>query len=884
MANRAPIEAHHIIPVDAFERFGTDIQKLFSLPEVTDFQQMGKNFIFLANNEADADTYQKMLENNKGLFGDVALGGLEHSGDHRGYNEVVKLRLERIFNNDLNLSPEQQKMMVLDLQRGLSEILTEGKVDIMAGGQYHDTWEPKLLKAFADKMNDALKDKKVYSPDNPTASAEAKANELLTEYNDSIEKGTFKTQIFGSDRSTDAITKYTANKMYDGIIEIDKATGFLSDQGRRNFENYHNTPSESINSGIDPVEANRTAAAKARWMISSAFLDTEKYLSAKDMIPKEDSPKLNEFISEFEKSIKTSLSETATSTEKANAVKALTDRPLDIKALKVLSDIQNGKNPILDLDNVSKESIKNTALGEVLNHLKNGEYDGIKINGKTVAEIKAQGGDFIENIHENAIQRSEDIKTALDVMENKANGAELDAKIVENVKNSATFEDMKKSAGITNADLDKYLTDNANKAEIAEKAQNLKTVADSILDDSKSTDLQKENANKSNLSLLEQSKDGKVSSDLADKIAQETINREKTNANTPNEIINQVDKIQQDRLNRSNLDADNKPDPKIIQEKINTAKSILDNPHSSSDSVKAATNHHTQVISDPHISDAAKIQATHDVIQHSSHFPSEVTNTAHQVQNRINTDTLNHVVDNVHFWQNNQRGAGNTELFREVVPEVFRNTPNIAQVDSHGRISLNPNYAQNFGRALSEAGHFGAKFGGVAEAVGFANNTFDSFMQGMQTGNWDNFQQQSLQYGVEAALGTVAFAVAAVGIAAVGGTFAVAAGTALGLLSLAMGAKDAAELAGKVWDADIAGAVGSWADRNFGDSDGDGIPNFIDPSPDIPYGEGEPNTMGPGAGVPMPPPPPLAETLLPLTLMATVKSTRFLKPMAYTST
>lgn len=90
-AENAPIQAHHIIPVDVLKEYGEAIQKLFGLNKPTDFQQFGGNFLLLADNQADADVYRDLIKEHKGLFGDVAIGGSKHSGDHNGYNEVVKI-------------------------------------------------------------------------------------------------------------------------------------------------------------------------------------------------------------------------------------------------------------------------------------------------------------------------------------------------------------------------------------------------------------------------------------------------------------------------------------------------------------------------------------------------------------------------------------------------------------------------------------------------------------------------------------------------------------------------------------------------------------------------------------------------------------------------
>lgn len=111
-------QAHHIIPVQVFNKFREDFENVFGSTLGTDFQQLGGNFIYLYIDDDNASKAKQLLEQKKDLFGDLSLGGSKHLGDHPSYSQAVESRLSEIFRNT-KLDIKDKQMMILDLQRGL---------------------------------------------------------------------------------------------------------------------------------------------------------------------------------------------------------------------------------------------------------------------------------------------------------------------------------------------------------------------------------------------------------------------------------------------------------------------------------------------------------------------------------------------------------------------------------------------------------------------------------------------------------------------------------------------------------------------------------------------------------------------------------------------
>ncbi|QMT32567.1 hypothetical protein [Conchiformibius steedae] len=304
MANseKVPQQAHHIIPEAVFDRMIGDFIAVFGRDSGAVFKQLGGNFIYLHNDNQAAERAQRLLSNNKDLFGDLSFGGAWHHGSHPSYDNVVRTRLERIFEGTFSPNPDKnneiKQMMILDLQRGLKEILIDGVPNVMQANQFD-----------AEAMQNALDGKGIYSPNNPDDTI---ARRLLNDFNADLHKPDterFLTRKFG-DTGTTKIAEFTGTKLVERVGKLNKVTQFISDTGQPKFkEIFEKTLKEGLKKGelID--------ATKARQLIYHTTYDVERFLTAADVFKDANgqstfnSESLNSFLDKFKEAVNHSLTD-----------------------------------------------------------------------------------------------------------------------------------------------------------------------------------------------------------------------------------------------------------------------------------------------------------------------------------------------------------------------------------------------------------------------------------------------------------------------------------------------------------------------------------------------------------------------------------------------
>lgn len=368
-------QAHHIIPVDVFKKISEanldiNFETLFGLTDGKNFQQMGMNFIYLYQEEKYANQTAELLRENPNIYGDIPVGGAQHDGSHKKYNDFVESRLKEIFDKNLDITPNERKMMVLDLQRGLKEILIDGNPDVLNADNFNE-------KSFLDALNQ----KGVLSPfDLNTSSASYKnAQKILEDF----DKGKAFKQVFNQGtRSTDEFAEHNAKIMHENIKLLDEATGFLTDKGR-----------ETI------ATSNFTNPTEARAIILAGTYDTEKFISSLKVAPNLNSTKLTDLMGKFKEAVSLSMTRDVDANKLKGALDYLETHRLDAKAVKLLSDLKdgNGKTITLDLNDINfnklkLESFTGSALWEVLNHI---EQDANLKNMVDVQKIRMDLADHI---------------------------------------------------------------------------------------------------------------------------------------------------------------------------------------------------------------------------------------------------------------------------------------------------------------------------------------------------------------------------------------------------------------------------------------------------------------------------------------------------------
>ncbi|SDC29427.1 AHH domain-containing protein [Acinetobacter boissieri] len=116
----AEFQIHHILPTEVFnnESFGEDLIRI--LDGVNQLQS-ANNRIAMFTTQASADLF-RILQNQTAELRNIETAGTWHKGfGHNGYNRAVEKSLNRIFNGEVMLPPELQRLAVIDLQATLKK-------------------------------------------------------------------------------------------------------------------------------------------------------------------------------------------------------------------------------------------------------------------------------------------------------------------------------------------------------------------------------------------------------------------------------------------------------------------------------------------------------------------------------------------------------------------------------------------------------------------------------------------------------------------------------------------------------------------------------------------------------------------------------------------
>lgn len=439
-------QAHHIIPVEALEGRERDIQRLFSLGNIKDFQQMGSNFIYLYSETEGkhelADRAKELLQENKNIFGDVPVGGVNHSGGHANYNNAVKEMLRGIFTKESD--PDTQRMMILDLQRGLKQMLIEGK----PASILQNTKDADVEKAILDEIKS-----RTYHPDTPNDvknAREKSAQEYMNKFVDKdgkfiYDNNKFENRVFDGgtgdgNRSTNELAKYTAEKIYEPMRKLNEKIGFLSEQSIKKFSNYKETDPNKFQKIDDGTGGGNSESSRARQVIFSVTYDIERFMAGQNAIDDlELDSKTRENIKNFYKDFATSIEKLMTGGTTAGDIEKiltnLSSRAEDIKIAKILMEINNKKKPVInidkdDIDNNNNNHGGKSKLAQVIDAIgTSGKFEDTKINGIKVSEYKKSAGssgkpyvDLNTAIHQGATDKQFFNKLVSDAVQTRASG------------------------------------------------------------------------------------------------------------------------------------------------------------------------------------------------------------------------------------------------------------------------------------------------------------------------------------------------------------------------------------------------------------------------------------------------------------------------------
>ncbi len=376
-------EVHHIIPHKVYEDFKRDFKVLFNLADSSDFQQMGSNFIYLYPDYDDGVNHaQEVLSKNNHLFGDISIGGSRHKGSHTAYDNVVRERLDDIFNSDK--TPVQKQKMIFDLQGNLRSILRDrGDLDFLnkAGRETSDV---------EDLLERELETRNTLNPSNIDTADTDRADNLLNKYNDDLsrpESDRMIAKIFNKGtRETTEFAEKTSKKIVNSLLKINENMEFLDTESVENLQDQNAWTSkkarekltESLKIYNDFLELPENKLSHLDDMVNN---------STNSDIVKEAGRKRAEFIKDWQQATQKLL----TAGENADDLLAsLKSRAFDQKAYKLLAQLEAGvkdiKIPITadEINNITDK--ENSAIHKVLEYVQeSGLYRNKSINGTSIA-------------------------------------------------------------------------------------------------------------------------------------------------------------------------------------------------------------------------------------------------------------------------------------------------------------------------------------------------------------------------------------------------------------------------------------------------------------------------------------------------------------------
>ena len=125
---------HHIIPRSVLNRYARSLPSIWG-KDFYAILQSYNNRIVLFSDEKSAKTLQKLhnaLDSNGkpiNTLRGTLMGSAWHDKYHQGYSSAVGAKIESILSNE-HLNPAQKKLMLIDMQGALREMLQDGEPPI----------------------------------------------------------------------------------------------------------------------------------------------------------------------------------------------------------------------------------------------------------------------------------------------------------------------------------------------------------------------------------------------------------------------------------------------------------------------------------------------------------------------------------------------------------------------------------------------------------------------------------------------------------------------------------------------------------------------------------------------------------------------------------
>ncbi|WP_369684021.1 calcium-binding protein, partial [Conchiformibius steedae] len=408
------VQAHHIIPLGSFDNLSNKARVEFH--RIFGTLQNENNFMFLFPNENYAQKLGALKQNN--ALGDFPAGRSRHAF-HNGYSKAVTDHIQDIM--DSHAHDHAKKLMVLDLQNALKDMLISGVPPLVTGGTgtenidnaniTHYLESKQLLNEHDFDQNGNLINPAKQERYDKTTATETIHNKVIVHDELNPSGKDFKYDRKNQGSTTEKLTQKYLSHFREKIKDINDIADFLEE----------GTVTQIKSGG---------SVTRERSSFYKLIADIDSFIEAGALIPEAQSEKLNSFYAKFKEAMSLSLKDGANADTTLKAFKELEKRSLDAKAIKLMADLNKSvadtekvKKVYLDFHNVNLENVdvKNSFLWDVLDHIgESDKFDNIELNGKKISDWKniaikdANGNikptDFKQLVYQKVVVQTELVK------------------------------------------------------------------------------------------------------------------------------------------------------------------------------------------------------------------------------------------------------------------------------------------------------------------------------------------------------------------------------------------------------------------------------------------------------------------------------------------
>ena len=213
-------QVHHIIPINVFNAFEGDFQRIFQTKDLEKIIQSYNNRMALFTEEGSANALRNL--HREGGLKDAPLGSAQHYTSHPKYDNAIRRVISSIVSS--KLTDPQKRTMLIDMQYSLREMLQSGQPSIYA--------DEAIISDAVKRGMASVDEIRSGKGDNYTRALEREArydknNEKYPDLmNDSVGKNA-KEEFASDGTNNDNFVKKTGHEIAKALLDANKKTPFL---------------------------------------------------------------------------------------------------------------------------------------------------------------------------------------------------------------------------------------------------------------------------------------------------------------------------------------------------------------------------------------------------------------------------------------------------------------------------------------------------------------------------------------------------------------------------------------------------------------------------------------------------------------------------------